>query len=107
MRLPSFELAIAACSLRFRMGADRHTANDMPRPIITEREVKQWFSRKTLHQTKRKHCGEVARGGLLQKVIPARARDRLIDLGYIEEKLRGLVATARGKLYFGCRRRRR
>jgi len=49
---------------------------------------------------------EVARGGLMQKVIPAKARERLIELGYIEQKLGGLAATARGKLYFGRRRRR-
>ena len=42
---------------------------------------------------------EVARGGLMQKVIPAKARDRLIELGYIEQKLGGLAATAKGKLY--------
>lgn len=42
---------------------------------------------------------EVARGGLMQRVISDHIRDRLIQLGYIEQKLGGLVATAKGKLY--------
>jgi len=42
---------------------------------------------------------EVARGGLMQKVIPAEIEDRLIKLGYIEQKLGGLVATAEGQLW--------
>lgn len=42
---------------------------------------------------------EVARGGLLQKIIPADIEDRLIKYGYIEQKLGGLVATTKGKLH--------
>ena len=42
---------------------------------------------------------EVASGGLMQKVIPADIRDRLIKMGYIEQKLGGLAATTKGKLY--------
>jgi hypothetical protein len=42
---------------------------------------------------------EVARGGLLQKIIPADIEDRLIKYGHIEQKLGGLVATTKGKLY--------
>lgn len=48
---------------------------------------------------------EVARGGLMQKVIPDHLRDRLIELKYIEQKLGGLVATAKGKLYAATHKR--
>ena len=48
---------------------------------------------------------EVARGGLMQKVIPDDRRDRLIKLKYIEQKLGGLAATAKGKRYAASRRR--
>jgi hypothetical protein len=41
---------------------------------------------------------EVGRGGLMQRVIADHIRDRLIQLGYIEQRLGGLVATAKGKL---------
>jgi hypothetical protein len=42
---------------------------------------------------------EVARGGLMQKVIPLEIKDRLVKLGYIEQKFGGLVATSKGKLW--------
>jgi hypothetical protein len=35
----------------------------------------------------------------MQKVIPAETMDRLIKLGYIEQKLGGIVATPNGKLW--------
>ena len=46
---------------------------------------------------------EVARGDLFQKVIPAKAQARLIELGYIDQKLGGLVATSKGRLYLARR----
>jgi hypothetical protein len=42
---------------------------------------------------------EVARGSLMQKVIPIEIKERLVKLGYIEQKLGGLVATSKGKLW--------
>ena len=42
---------------------------------------------------------EVARCGMLQKTLPTKVRARLIELGYIEQKLGGLVATSKGKVY--------
>lgn len=42
---------------------------------------------------------DVAAGGLMQKIIPADIQERLIDLGYIEQKLGGLAATPKGILY--------
>ena len=39
---------------------------------------------------------EIARPGLLTKAISEEVRDRLIELGYIEQKLGGLVATPKG-----------
>ena len=42
---------------------------------------------------------EVARGSSMQKIIPAEIKNRLIKLGYIEQKLGGLVATSKGKLW--------
>ena len=42
---------------------------------------------------------EIARPGLLTKAISEEVRDRLIELGYIEQKLGGLVATPKGNFY--------
>jgi hypothetical protein len=36
--------------------------------------------------------------GLMQRVIPARHRDRLISLGYIAERRGGLVLTNAGRM---------
>ena len=55
--------------------------------------------RNELTATQLEGLHEVARGGMLQKTLPAKVRDRLIDLGYIEQKLGGLAATSKGKLY--------
>ena len=49
---------------------------------------------------------EVAHAGLLKKAIPNKERKRLTKLGYIEERLGGIVATAKGKLYLGPSRAR-
>lgn len=48
---------------------------------------------------------EVAHGGLMQKVIPDHLRDRLIELKYIEQRLGGLVATAKGKFHVAAYKR--
>jgi hypothetical protein len=42
---------------------------------------------------------ELARPGLSKQTIPEKIRDRLIKLGFIEQKLDGLVATPKGKAY--------
>ena len=42
---------------------------------------------------------EIARPGLLTKAISEEVRDRLIELGYIEQKPGGLVATPKGNFY--------
>jgi hypothetical protein len=42
---------------------------------------------------------EVARGHSLQKVIPLEIKNRLVKLGFIEQKLGGLVATSKGQLW--------
>ena len=42
---------------------------------------------------------EVARGRLMQRKISDNDRDRLLELGYIEEKLGGLQATSDGHKY--------
>ncbi len=42
---------------------------------------------------------EVTRHTLLQKRIPKKIKDRLIELKYVEEKLGGPVATGKGTLY--------
>jgi hypothetical protein len=52
---------------------------------------------------------EVARPGLLKKPIPAKVQERLIKMGYVEQKLGDLMATAKGKVYLAppLKRRRR
>jgi hypothetical protein len=52
---------------------------------------------------------EVARPSLLKKPIPAKLQDRLIKMGYVEQKLGNLVATAKGRTYLASplKRRRR
>lgn len=50
---------------------------------------------------------EIARPGYFRKTISSDARDRLIELGYIEQKMSGLVATAKGKLYLAGRLERK
>ena len=43
---------------------------------------------------------EVAQPSLLKKPIPAKVQDRLIKMGYVEQKLGNLVATAKGEDLF-------
>ena len=52
---------------------------------------------------------EIARPSLLKKPIPANVQDRLIKMGYVEQKLGDLVATAKGRVYLAppLKRRRR
>ncbi len=52
---------------------------------------------------------EIARPSLLKKSIPAKTQERLIKMGYVEQKLGDLVATAKGKVYLipPLKRRRR
>jgi len=52
---------------------------------------------------------EIARPSLLKKTIPAKVQERLIRMGYVEQKLGDLVATAKGKIYLAplLKRRRR
>ena len=50
---------------------------------------------------------EVARPGLFKRKIPADAREKLIELGYVEQRLGGLVATEKGNLYLVGRLARR
>jgi hypothetical protein len=40
---------------------------------------------------------EILRPSLFRKAIPSEARDRLIEKGYVEQKLGDLVATAKGR----------
>ena len=42
---------------------------------------------------------EIARPSLLKKTIPAKVQDRLIKMGYVEQKLGDLVATAKERAY--------
>ncbi len=52
---------------------------------------------------------EIARPSLLKKTIPAKVQERLINMGYVEQKLGDLVASAKGKVYLAppLKRRRR
>ena len=52
---------------------------------------------------------EIARPSLLKKTIPAKVQERLIKMGYVEQKLGDLVASAKGKVYLAppLKRRRR
>ncbi len=52
---------------------------------------------------------EIARPSLLKKTVPAKVQERLIKMGYVEQKLGGLVATAKGRAYLAppLKRRRR
>ena len=49
----------------------------------------------------------VARPTLLKQQITPQARERLIELGYIERIAGGLVATTTGRLYLAARVARR
>jgi hypothetical protein len=42
---------------------------------------------------------EIARGRLMQRKIAEADRDRLLELGYIEQKFGGLQATTEGHRY--------
>ena len=52
---------------------------------------------------------EIARPSLLKKAIPAKVQERLIEMGYVEQKLGDLVATTKGRVYLAppLKRRRR
>ena len=52
---------------------------------------------------------EIARPRLLEKTVPTKVQERLIKMGYVEQKLGDLVATAKGKVYLAplLKRRRR
>jgi len=52
---------------------------------------------------------EIARPSLLKKPIPDKVQDQLIKMGYVEQKLGDLVATAKGRAYLvpPLKRRRR
>ncbi len=50
---------------------------------------------------------EIARPSLLKKTIPAKVQERLIRMGYVEQKLGDLVATAKGKIYLAPPLKRR
>lgn len=50
---------------------------------------------------------EVASPSLFKRKIPTDAREKLIELGYVEQRLGGLVATAKGNRYLAIRLARR
>jgi len=49
---------------------------------------------------------EIARPALRTKAICEEVRDRLIELGYIQQKLSGLVATPKGNFYLLLRQKK-
>jgi len=75
-------------------------------PSSKENEEKLNMVQENLTPPEEAALRQIARPALLTKAISEEVRDRLIELGYVQQKLSGLIATPKGNFYLLLRQKK-
>ena len=75
-------------------------------PTSKENEEKLNMVQENLTPPEEAALRQIARPTLLTKAISEEVRDRLIELGYVQQKLSGLIATPKGNFYLLLRQKK-